>query len=178
MGNLSGKTALVTGSSRGIGKAIAERFGKLGADVVVNYAASKEPALATVEAIEKNGVRAIAVQADLAKVDDIHRLFARSMEHVGRLDIVVANAGISNSSTRQSSTSRKRISTASLVSIPRAHSSLYRRLQDTSRTTAALSMSDQAPPDFRRPDTIFQGLKRCGIVLRGHGHSPEGDGAG
>jgi 3-oxoacyl-[acyl-carrier protein] reductase len=94
MGNLSGKTALVTGSSRGIGKAIAERFGKLGADVVVNYAASKELALATVEAIEKHGVRAIAVQADLAKVDDIHRLFARSMEHFGRLDIVIANAGI------------------------------------------------------------------------------------
>jgi 3-oxoacyl-[acyl-carrier protein] reductase len=94
MGTLSSKTALVTGSSRGIGKVIAERFGKLGADVVVNYAASKKPALATVEAIEKNGVRAIAVQADLAKVDDIHRLFARSMEHFGRLDIVVANAGI------------------------------------------------------------------------------------
>jgi 3-oxoacyl-[acyl-carrier protein] reductase len=94
MGNLSGKTALVTGSSRGIGKAIAERFGKLGADVVVNYAASKKPALATVEAIEKNGVRAIAIQADLAKVDEIHQLFARSMEHFGRLDIVVSNAGI------------------------------------------------------------------------------------
>jgi 3-oxoacyl-[acyl-carrier protein] reductase len=94
MGNLSGKTALVTGSSRGIGKAIAERFGKLGADVVVNYSASKQPALETVDAIEKDGVRAIAVQADLAKVDDIHRLFALSMEHFGRLDIVVANAGI------------------------------------------------------------------------------------
>jgi|HubBroStandDraft_2_1064218.scaffolds.fasta_scaffold227037_2 3-oxoacyl-[acyl-carrier protein] reductase len=71
MGTLSGKTALVTGSSRGIGKAIAERFGKLGADVVVNFSARKEPALTTVEAIEKSGVRAIAIQADLAMVDDI-----------------------------------------------------------------------------------------------------------
>lgn len=94
MGNLSGKVALVTGGGRGIGKAIAERFGKLGADVIVNYSASKEPALATVETIQKNGVRAIAVQADLAEVDQIHQLFARSMEHFGRLDIVVANAGI------------------------------------------------------------------------------------
>jgi 3-oxoacyl-[acyl-carrier protein] reductase len=94
MGNLSGKTALVTGASRGIGKAIAERFGRLGADVIVNYSASQQPALATVAAIEKNGVRAIAVQGDLGKVDDIHRLFARAKEHFGRLDVVVANAGI------------------------------------------------------------------------------------
>lgn len=94
MGNFSGKVALVTGSGRGIGKAIAERFGKLGADIVVHYSASKQPALATLEAMEKNGVRAIAIQADLAKVDEIHRLFVRSMEHFGRLDIVVANAGI------------------------------------------------------------------------------------
>ncbi|HEY6340416.1 MAG TPA: SDR family oxidoreductase [Bryobacteraceae bacterium] len=94
MGILSGKTALVTGSSRGIGKAIAERFAKLGADVIVNYSASKQPALATVEAIERNGVKAIAIQANLAKVDEIHRLFVCSMEHFGRLDIVVANAGI------------------------------------------------------------------------------------
>lgn len=94
MGNFSGKVALVTGSGRGIGKAIAERFGKLGADIVVHYSASKQPALATLEAMEKNGVRAIAIQADLAKVDEIHRLFVRSMEHFVRLDIVVANAGI------------------------------------------------------------------------------------
>jgi 3-oxoacyl-[acyl-carrier protein] reductase len=94
MGDLSGKTALVTGSSRGIGKAIAERLGRLGADVIVNYSASKQSALATVEAIEKNGVRAIAIQADLGKVDEIRSLFARSMEHFGRLDIVVANAGV------------------------------------------------------------------------------------
>jgi 3-oxoacyl-[acyl-carrier protein] reductase len=94
MGNLSGKAALVTGSSRGIGRAIAERFGKLGADVIVNYSASKQPAEATVEAIKKNGVRAVAIQADLAKVEEILRLFVRSVEHFGRLDIVVANAGI------------------------------------------------------------------------------------
>ncbi len=94
MGNLSGKTALVTGSGRGIGKAIAERFGKLGANVIVNYSASKEPALATVEAIQKNGAEAIAIQADLARVDEIYRLFAESMEQFGQLDIVIANAGI------------------------------------------------------------------------------------
>lgn len=114
MGNLSGKVALITGSGRGIGKAIAERFGKLGADVIVNYSVSKQPALATVEAIEKNGARAIAVQADLAKVDEIRRLFAGSMEHFGRLDIVLRMLA-SNLLTRQSSTSRKRISIASLV---------------------------------------------------------------
>jgi len=94
MGTLSGKAALVTGSSRGIGRAIAERFGKLGADVIVNYSASKQPAEAAVEAIKKNGVRAVAIQADLGKVEEIRRLVVRSVEQFGRLDIVVANAGI------------------------------------------------------------------------------------
>jgi 3-oxoacyl-[acyl-carrier protein] reductase len=94
MGTLSGKTALVTGSGRGIGKAIAERFGKLGANVIVNYSASKPAALVTVEAIEKNGAAAVAIQADLARVNEIYRLFEQSIEHFGRLDIVVANAGI------------------------------------------------------------------------------------
>ena len=71
MTNLEGKVALVTGSARGIGKAIAERFGKLGASVVVNYSGSEKRATETVAAIERLGGAAIAVQADVAKVADI-----------------------------------------------------------------------------------------------------------
>src|ERR1700722_9414451 len=88
MSNLKNRVALVTGSARGIGKAIAERFGALGASVVVNYAASVGPAGETVAAITRVGGTAMAVQADVAKVADIDRLFATTLERYGRVDIV------------------------------------------------------------------------------------------
>ena len=94
MTNLKSKVALVTGSARGIGKAIAERFGALGASVVVNDATSEGPALETVAAINYLGGTATAVQADVSKVADIDRLLATSSERYSRVDIVVANAGL------------------------------------------------------------------------------------
>jgi 3-oxoacyl-[acyl-carrier protein] reductase len=94
MTNLHGKVALVTGSARGIGKAIAERFGELGARVVINYSSSEGPALETVAVIERQGGMATAVQGDVSKVADLDRLFATTVERYGRLDIVVANAGV------------------------------------------------------------------------------------
>jgi 3-oxoacyl-[acyl-carrier protein] reductase len=94
MTNLKERVALVTGSARGIGKAIAERFGALGASVVVNYATSEGPAHDVVSAITRAGGTAIAVQTDVFKVVDIDRLFATTIERYGRVDVVVANAGI------------------------------------------------------------------------------------
>jgi 3-oxoacyl-[acyl-carrier protein] reductase len=94
MANLKNKVALVTGSARGIGKAIAERLGALGASVVINYAASEQQAQETLRAIERSGGTAIAVQADVSKVADIDRLFETNVERFGRLDIVVANAAV------------------------------------------------------------------------------------
>ena len=92
MTNLKNKVALVTGSGRGIGKAIAKRLSALGASVVVNYIASEQEAQETVRGIERSGETAMAVQADVSKVADIDRLFATTIERYGRLDIVVANA--------------------------------------------------------------------------------------
>jgi len=94
MTNLRGKVALVTGSARGIGKAIAERYGSLGASVVVNFSSSEKAALDTVASIERSGGTAIAIRADVSKVADIERLFAAAVEQFGRLDIAVANAGV------------------------------------------------------------------------------------
>src|SRR6202008_2061090 len=94
MTDLTGKIALITGSARGIGKAIAERYGFCGASVVVNYARDRERANSTVEGIQRFGGTAIAIQGDVSKVADIERLFAATVEHFGRLDIVVANAGV------------------------------------------------------------------------------------
>ena len=95
MASLSGKVAIVTGASRGIGRAIALELGKNGASVVVNYAGSADKAKEVVTTIESNGGQAIAVQADVSRVEEVHRLFDETFTHFGRLDILVNNAGIS-----------------------------------------------------------------------------------
>ncbi|PMC33839.1 enoyl-[acyl-carrier-protein] reductase FabL [Bacillus sp. UMB0899] len=86
------KVALITGSSRGIGKAVALRLAEKGYDIVVNYARSKTAALEVVEQIEKLGVKAIAVKANVGKPDKIKELFAAIEEEFGRLDVFVSNA--------------------------------------------------------------------------------------
>ena len=94
MGTLQGKVALVTGSSRGIGRAIAERLARDGAAVAINYAGNQSEAEAVVRGIEAGGGRAVAIQADLSRVAEIGRLFAELDRQLGRLDILVNNAGI------------------------------------------------------------------------------------
>ena len=95
MDTLKGKVAVVTGSSRGIGQATAERLALDGASVVINYAKSVDEAESVVNGITKRGGKALAVQADIAYLDDIRRLFRETVERLGRLDIMVANAGYS-----------------------------------------------------------------------------------
>jgi 3-oxoacyl-[acyl-carrier protein] reductase len=89
----NGKVAIVTGSSRGIGRAIAERLAAGGAAVAVNYVENEERAQAAVEAIRKQGGKAVAIQADMAKPSDVRRLFDEAEQALGKPDIVVANAG-------------------------------------------------------------------------------------
>jgi len=91
---LSGKVAVVTGASKGIGAAIAKHLAAEGAAVVVNYSSSKSGADKVVAAITGAGGKAVAVQADVAKQADIDRLFAETKKAFGRLDILVNNAGI------------------------------------------------------------------------------------
>jgi 3-oxoacyl-[acyl-carrier protein] reductase len=93
MASLKNKVAIVTGSSRGIGRAIAERFAADGAAVVVNYARSEDEARGVVAAIEAEGGTAIAIQADAGVVADIRRLFRETIAKFGHVDIVVNNAG-------------------------------------------------------------------------------------
>jgi len=94
MSKLKDKVAIVTGSSKGIGAAIARHLADAGAAVVVNYASSKEGADRVVAEITSQGGRAIAVQANVAKQVEIERLFAETKKAFGRLDILVNNAGI------------------------------------------------------------------------------------
>jgi 3-oxoacyl-[acyl-carrier protein] reductase len=91
---LTGKVAVVTGASKGIGAAIARHLAAEGAAVVVNYASSKAGADRVVAEITGKGGRAVAVQADMAKPEDIRRLFAEARKAFGAVDILVNNAGI------------------------------------------------------------------------------------
>src|SRR5437879_2707552 len=93
-GKLSGKVAVVTGASKGIGAGIAKHLAAEGAAVVVNYASSKDGADKVVDEISKRGGEAIAVQGDVAKRKDIERLFAETKKAFGRLDVLVNNAGV------------------------------------------------------------------------------------
>jgi len=91
--DLSGRVALITGGSRGIGRAISQQLARSGAAVAVNYHTSAKQASDLVKEIEKQGGRALAVQADVRLPEDTERMVEETIEALGRLDILVNNAG-------------------------------------------------------------------------------------
>ena len=91
---LEGQKAIVTGSSSGIGSAVAIALAAAGADVVVNYASSKEGADEVVEQIKSAGGNAIAIGCDVSKEDEVEKMFAKTLEAFGTVDILVNNAGL------------------------------------------------------------------------------------
>lgn len=93
---LQSKVAIVTGSSRGIGRAIAERLGRDGASVVVTYAGNKDKAEEVVAAIKADGSDAIALQVDVKEIDSVRRLFQQTLDYFGKIDILVNNAAGKN----------------------------------------------------------------------------------
>ncbi len=94
MSELTGKVAIVTGASKGIGAAIAKGLAAVGASVVVNYASSREGADRVVAEIAGKGGKAIAVEADVSKAADVQRLFDETKKAFGSLDVLVNNAGV------------------------------------------------------------------------------------
>jgi 3-oxoacyl-[acyl-carrier protein] reductase len=95
MNRLADKVALITGSSRGIGAAIAKALADEHAKVVINYRSGKEGAEKVVQHIREHGGEAIAVQGDTSRSEDVRKLFIAAIEHFGKVDILVNNAGIS-----------------------------------------------------------------------------------
>lgn len=94
MAKLTGKVAVVTGASKGIGAGIAKALAAEGASVVVNYASDKAGADRTVAEITEAGGKAVAIQASVANTDEIHTLFTETTKAFGKLDILVNNAGV------------------------------------------------------------------------------------
>jgi len=91
---LEGKTALITGSSRGIGKGIAIKMAKEGANIIVNYFSNSIAANRTVEEIKTIGVKTVALQADVSNSEEVRCMIEKSIQQFGRIDILVNNAGI------------------------------------------------------------------------------------
>ena len=91
---LQGKSALVTGSSSGIGAGIAARLAQEGANIAINFRGDREGAEATLRVVQAAGARGVIVQADVSKVADVQRLVSESVEQLGSLDVLVNNAGI------------------------------------------------------------------------------------
>lgn len=91
---LSDRVAIVTGGSRGIGKAIVELLASSGAHIVVNYVRDEDAASASVNLAQSHGVKAKAIQADVSRLDEAERLVQETVEHFGRVDFLICNAGI------------------------------------------------------------------------------------
>src|ERR1700724_907380 len=91
---LEGKTVLITGGSQGIGQGIAFRLAEEGADIAVDYVGNSASADATVAQIQKRGRRALAVQADISSVDQIHSMMKQTVDSLGGVDVLINNAGV------------------------------------------------------------------------------------
>jgi 3-oxoacyl-[acyl-carrier protein] reductase len=94
MSKLINKVAVVTGASKGIGAGIAKALGAAGASVVVNYSSSREGADKTVAEITANGGKAVAIQGDVSKSEDVERLFKETSNAFGEVDVLVNNAAV------------------------------------------------------------------------------------
>ena len=91
---LEGKTVLITGGSQGIGQGIAFRLAEDGADIVIDYVGNSQSADATVAQIQKAGRRALAVEADISSVDQIHAMMKQAVDSLGGVDVLINNAGV------------------------------------------------------------------------------------
>lgn len=91
---LADRVALVTGGSRGIGKAVVALFASYGTHVAVNYVKDEEAAMTTVASAQAHGVKALAIRADISQIEEADRLLKQTVEHFGRVDFLICNAGI------------------------------------------------------------------------------------
>ncbi|HEY7543419.1 MAG TPA: SDR family NAD(P)-dependent oxidoreductase, partial [Blastocatellia bacterium] len=92
--NLTGKTAIITGASRGIGAAAAILFAEAGANIVINYHRDSDSAKKVADECEKRSAQTLTIRADVSRKTDAEKMIRRTIDHFGALDILIANAGI------------------------------------------------------------------------------------
>lgn len=148
MTDLRGRTALITGASRGIGKAIALRYASLGANVALNYAGDDTTAEATLDEVRAHGVDALLVKADVTQAREIGRLFAETLGRFGEIDIVVANAGVEIIEQSLLEATEEQFDRL-FASTRRACSSLCNRPPSMSQTAVGSSPWAPAPRSYR-----------------------------
>lgn len=101
---LDGQTAIITGAGRGIGRAIAKELAEVGANIVIDYSRSTEPAHELASELDKAGVKTLLVQADVTDYTQVSQLFKQTIEAFGQIDILVNNAGITRDKTLKNMT--------------------------------------------------------------------------
>lgn len=140
---LSGKTALVTGSSQGIGESVALRLAQEGADIIVNYHAHPDSAQHVVDKIANLGCRVIAIRADLGNVPEVQALVKNSIEQMGQLDILVNNAGVEKNEDfwKVSETDYDFVIGVNLKGVFFITQTFVRHLMDTRRPGKIINMS-------------------------------------
>lgn len=162
---LKDRVALVTGSSQGIGRAIALRVAQEGAAVVINYNRTAKGAEEALAEVESAGGRGLIVQADLGRTEDIRRLISTAIEHFGRLDILVNNAGLETHAPFWDVTEEDydKVLNVNLKGVFFATQAFVRHLKDTGRRGKVVNISsvhEELPfPNFAAYCASKGGLK-------------------
>ncbi|MFB2771008.1 glucose 1-dehydrogenase [Pelatocladus sp. BLCC-F211] len=140
---LEGKVALVTGSSQGIGQAIAVRLAQEGADIVIDYRSHRQGAEETLTKVQATGSSGLIIQADLGVVSEVHQLIKSGIQHFGKLDILVNNAGIEKSADfwSVSETDYDAVLNVNLKGVFFATQAFVQHLIETKRTGKIINIS-------------------------------------
>jgi glucose 1-dehydrogenase len=140
---LEGKVALVTGSSQGIGQAIAERLAQEGADIIIDYRSHPEGAEETLKKVEATGRKGLIVKADLSIVSEVRKMIDSGIQHFGKLDILVNNAGIEKNASFWEVTEADydNVLNVNLKGVFFATQAIVQHLMETKRTGKIINIS-------------------------------------
>ncbi len=161
---LKNKVAIVTGSSRGIGKAAVLFFAKEGAKVVVNYSKSKEEAEKVVEEIKKLGSEAIAVACDVSDEAQVKKMIEETVEKFGRIDILVNNAGVVFDAPFEERTVEQFRRTLEVNLIGAFLCAKYASLQMKREGGAIVNVASNSGVESFNPDSIDYDASKAGVV--------------